>query len=298
MSAFKNIAIVGAGRLGTVVLDKLMSSGQFNVKVLKRMGSKSPINGKVKVVDVDFASVESLESALAGQEVVISTVASSALESQIILIDAAVAAGVKRFIPSEYGSDINNSKTRQLPVFAPNVKVQQHLIAASELSGLTYSMVYSSAFLDYGLAYDFVLKISDYKPVLIDGGDLPFTVTTIPTVADAIIGVLKHSEETKNRAVYIEDIKVTQNKLFSLAKEVAPEKPWAPTYAKLDEMIAESDARLAEGKVDWQTFKSYLYRATLDPAYGGNFSNTDNQLLGLHGKTEDDVKELLKELLA
>lgn len=104
MSAFKNIAIVGAGRLGTVVLDKLMSSGQFNVKVLKRMGSKSPINGKVKVVDVDFASVESLESALAGQEVVISTVASSALESQIILIDAAVAAGVKRFIPSEYGS--------------------------------------------------------------------------------------------------------------------------------------------------------------------------------------------------
>ncbi|KAM0513346.1 hypothetical protein ACHAPE_007998 [Trichoderma viride] len=298
MSVFKNIATVGAGRLGSVVLDKLVSSGQFNVKVLKRMGSNSIINGNVKVVDVDFASVESLESALAGQEVVISTVASSALESQITLIDAAVAARVKHFIPSEYGSDINNSKTRQLPVFAPNVKVQKHLIAASELSGMTYTMVYSSAFLDYGLAYDFILKVSDYKPVLIDGGDLPFTVTTIPTVADAIIGVLKHSEETKNRAVYIEDLKVTQNKLFSLAKEVAPEKPWAPTYVKLEEMMAESDARLAQGKADWQTFKSYLYCATLDPAYGGNFSKTDNKLLGLPGKTEDDVKELLKELLA
>ncbi len=52
----------------------------------------------------EIASLESLTKAFAGQDAVVSTVAVPvALSGQDVITDAAVAAGVKRFIPSEFG---------------------------------------------------------------------------------------------------------------------------------------------------------------------------------------------------
>jgi hypothetical protein len=52
-------------------------------------------------VKVDYKSLESLTKVLEGQDALVSAVASLAVLSQRLLIDAAVKAGVKSIIPSE-----------------------------------------------------------------------------------------------------------------------------------------------------------------------------------------------------
>jgi len=58
-----------------------------------------------KIAAVDYGSAESLKSALTGADVVISalTHTPSALQAQHLLAEQAKAAGVKLFVPSEFG---------------------------------------------------------------------------------------------------------------------------------------------------------------------------------------------------
>lgn len=293
--AFKNVALTGAsGSVGAIILEKLLAAGTFNVTVLRRAGSKSTFPAGVTVVDADFDSVSSLAAALKGQEVLVSAVTMTALLAQKTLVDASVAAGVRRFIPSEYGCDVFHPKAKALPVFAHKVEVEEYIFEKSRESGLEYTFVFNNCFLDWGLQHDFILRISDYKPVIYDDGETVFSSTNVSTVADGIVGILNHPEETKNRPVYIKDVDTTQNQLLALAKKAAPEKPWAPVHVKLDDVTAAADARLAQGLLDLETFAPYIFRSVFDASYGGRFEKTDNELLGIKGKTEEELFEIVK----
>ncbi|KAJ3533209.1 hypothetical protein NM208_g8093 [Fusarium decemcellulare] len=102
--------------------------------------------------------------------------------------------------------------------------------------------------------------------------------------------------ETKNRVVYIQDAVLTQKKVLELAKKANPSKTWTVNTAVLDELTAKSDERLSKGLLDWETFTPYLYRAIYDPASVPKFPKLDNELLGVKGKTEDEILELIKPL--
>lgn len=68
----------------------------------------------LNVKKVDFNSLDALKAAFAGQDAVVSVVGTLGVGAQKVAIDAAVAAGVKRFIPSEFG--INTRKVRDTPI--------------------------------------------------------------------------------------------------------------------------------------------------------------------------------------
>jgi uncharacterized protein YbjT (DUF2867 family) len=113
MSTIKNVAIASAaGALGSAVLQKLVDCNLFNVRILRAKSSKSVFPVGMDVVDVDYSSIDWLKSALAGQDAVVFTVGTPGLAGQTTLVDAAIAAGVGRFLPSEYGVDLDNPKTR------------------------------------------------------------------------------------------------------------------------------------------------------------------------------------------
>jgi len=58
-----------------------------------------------KIAVVDYESAESLKNAVTGADVVISTLTINALQVQHLLAEQAKAAGVKLFVPSEFGDD-------------------------------------------------------------------------------------------------------------------------------------------------------------------------------------------------
>lgn len=297
MSAIKNVVIAGAtGALGSVLAKQVIDSGLFNVTVFKRAGSSSALSvpESVKVVEVDYTSTESLTAALAGQDAVVSTLATLAVETQLPLIDAAIAAGVKRFLPSEFGCDIENPNARAIPIFGGKVKIEDYLKEKSATTGLSYTFVYTSAFLDWGIKNNFTINLASPTPQIINDGNLSFSTTALSTIGDAVVGVLSHPEETKNRSVRVHDLVITQNKLLDLARQAYPEKKWEPVSANLEELYSAALTSLGKGVVDHQTVVAFLYRGLLDPAYGGAFQKTDNELLGLKNKGEDFIIETIK----
>ncbi|OAA51727.1 NAD(P)-binding domain protein [Metarhizium rileyi] len=299
MSTIKNVTIVGAaGNLGTTVFKKLVDSGRFAIQVLRRTDSTTKYPAGTKVIDVDFSSVDDLAAALNGQDAVIALFGATSLGLQRELIDASIRSGVKRFIPSEFGSDLDNAKNRSLLPFLEKVKIQEYLAEKTQSSSLTYTYIYTGAFLDWGIEHNFLLDVSKYQPTLFDGGDPVFNATSLDTIANGVVGVLTHPEETKNRAVYLGDVKVSQNDLLAIAKKVAPNKPWEPKHTTLDEAVGAADKRLAQGVVDFQTIVPYLYRAILDPEHGGNFQKNDNELLGVPRKDEKFIEQVYAKALA
>ncbi|PHH69094.1 hypothetical protein CDD82_87 [Ophiocordyceps australis] len=299
MSApLKNVAITGAsGNLGSVILAKLAASPNLDVRVVRRTDSSSTFPPGTHVVDADFDSVDSLAAALQGQDALVAPLNSMAVGLQNNLVEACIRAGVQRFIPSEFGSDLDNPNARALPAFVPKVQFQDFIQQRAKTTTLTYTFVANGPFLDYGLEHGFLMRLSNSKPVIFDGGDSLFSATTLDSIADAVLGILAHPQETKNRTVRIEDIKISQNKLLELAKQVAPDRPWEPEHASLDQVVNKATERLAQGIMDFDTYVAFLYRAIFDPAYGSNFAKTDNALLGVKGKSEEDVAAILKSVL-
>ena len=65
-----------------------------------------------------------LVKAFTGQDIVISTVGGEAIINNLdkILIEAALEAGVKWFIPSEYGFDLDNPVAASIPINIPLIE--------------------------------------------------------------------------------------------------------------------------------------------------------------------------------
>ena len=93
------------------------------------------------MIPVDYSDKESIKSALAGTDVVISTIASVALGLQAGIAEAAKEVGVKLFIPSEFGRP-TEGETEGL--FGSKARVQDQLKAV----GIPYALVYTGAFAD------------------------------------------------------------------------------------------------------------------------------------------------------
>ena len=298
MSAIKNVTLVGAsGTIGFFVLEKLLASDKFNVQVLKRAGSSSTYLAGAKVVEADFADLESLKVAFQGQDAVVSAVSDTAIHSQKLMIDAAIATGVKRFIPSNFGSNVTNPNARKLPVFAQKVEIEDYLIEKSKATQLTYSFMNTGGFTEYGIRNQIVMDFSKYQPVIFYDGETQFSTTSMPSIGDAVVGVLTHPMETRNRPVYVSENFISQNLLLSLAEKIAPTKLWNPVHGDLDALLEASKERFAQGHHDLETMLPMLLKSILDPEFGAKFSENDNELLGIKPKTEDFLIELLTPLL-
>ncbi|TVY91600.1 Pinoresinol reductase [Lachnellula willkommii] len=285
MVEIKNVVIVGAsGSLGEPVTKALIDSGKFNITVIKRPSSKASFPASVKVIPADTTSVESVTAAFQGQDAVVSAVGTEGLQGQNVLIDAAIAAGVKRFLPSEFGSDLANPKHLQ------------EAIAAKP--GLTYTYVVNGPFLDWGLHRGFLLDTKEGKPKIYDDGKTVFSATTLASVGQAVVGVLSHYEETKNRFVYVRDIDISQKRLLEIAQKVAPEKKWEPVSVSTADIEKSSNEGVARGEFTAPVLVGYLFRGIFGEGYGNKWEKDDNALLGITGKTEADVEAIFKDVLA
>lgn len=249
MSPIKTVAVVGAsGNIGSPTV-KLLQEAGFDITAITRADSSSTFPEYVKVKSVDYASIPALTEAFAGIDAVVSAVGYFALDIQPNLVEAAAKAGVSRFIPAEFGADLLNEKTREFPILASKLQVQDLLKAKAGESGMTYSLIFTSLFLDWGLDTGMVINVKEGKAKLYDGGNTIVSFTTTTTTAKAIVGCLQHLEETKNRGVYVQDIATSQNHIIELSKKVQPEKEWATELA--DTAVMEKEAHEAFLRKDY-----------------------------------------------
>jgi len=293
----KKVALAGAsGRLGPAILEQLLAHN-YDVTVLTRAESTATFPAAAKVQRVDYSSKESLVAALKGQDAVVSAIANPAIDKQIILIDAAVEAGVKRFLPSEFGSDTTNAKAAALPVFRHKVNSQKALQerAAASTNGFTYTTVVTGPLLGWVLTQAF-LNIKEKRATLYDGGDRVFSTTTLQTIGKAICAVLAPPAETENRVVKVHDTHTTLNTLLAKAQKTVGAEGWTITQASVDELLGSSWAGVKQGKFDWPTLFGFVVTAIQGDGYGGKLESTDNALLGIPELTDEELQAVVDQV--
>lgn len=131
----------------------------------------------------------------------------------------------------------------------------------------------------------------------LDGGNSKFSTTTLATVAKAVVGVLTKLEETKNRAVYVQDTALTLKDLFRLSKQALGDEGWTEVDGgTTEEKEKLSYEKLAKGQKDMGVFLGFLMSAIFREGYGGQFPQLDNELFGIVELKESGVVELIKEI--
>jgi uncharacterized protein YbjT (DUF2867 family) len=295
--SYQKIAIAGAtGNLGPAIVTGLVDAG-FEVTVFSQSGNTSSLPSSIKTVKVDYSSHDSLVSALKGQDAFVSAVPNH--DQQPALIDAAIAAGVQRFIPSEFGSNIaGNANTAALPVFQGKKATQDYLQRKS--SEISYTLINNGLFLDWGIQVGVLLNLKGEPTRVFDGGDDKHSFTTLSDVAQAVVGVLKHPKETHNRSIYVQTAALSQNEAIEIAQKAKPDVKIERQDASVQELLETSHKQLAQGseQIGTAMFGFILTSIFGDSKEYGNLwsEKNDNELLGVKEKSVAELKELIAEL--
>ncbi|OTA66015.1 NAD(P)-binding protein [Hypoxylon sp. EC38] len=294
MSSIKKVVLAGAtGNLGGTILEHLVNAG-FEVTVLTRKGASHTFPSNVTVKAVDYDSLDSLVDALQGQDAVVSNLGHPALTKQFLLIEAAVKTGVKRFIPSEFGSDTLNPKTAALPGYKEKVDVQNALKKAAAESGLTYTFILNGPFLDWGVNVGFLVDVKNRTIELADGGDRKTSTTTLASVGKAVVGVLRHPEETKNRGVYVQDTAISLKELLAHLKKIVGPDGWKENVTSVAEGLKQTEEELKKGQPNIGVILITNLRAAMwGEGYGGHFQKLDNDLLGIKQLSDAEVVDVI-----
>ncbi|KAA8647843.1 hypothetical protein EYZ11_003619 [Aspergillus tanneri] len=296
MSVIQNVVIAGAtGNLGGAILSALLSSGRFNVTAFSRDGSKSVPSG-VTCIQVDYDSIPNLASHLAGQDAVVSVLGTLAMDAQKNLIQAAANAKVTRFIPSEFGSDLENAENRSFPVFAGKVESQNILKSLADEGRMTYTFVSNGAFLDWGLKVGFILDLKNRKAVLHDGGNRKFSATTLATVGKTVVGILTHAEETKNRLVKVSEFGSTLKELLQLSQSITGADGWDITVSDTAVATKKAMELVKQGVYTDESMFPFVFKAIWGYENGGFYSENDNELLGIEQLSLPNVKEIILKI--
>lgn len=298
VKVIKNVAVAGAtGNLGPSVLKALLASNLFSVTVLTRPSSEHKFPSNANVLRVDYSSPSSLTSALAGQDAVIALFGAELAHVQLPLLDAAIAAGVTRFIPSDFGCDTHNELAKNLPVYAKKVEIQTAVAEHAAKSEIEYTQIINGPFVDWGFTNGFLADLGKKTVQIIDGGDTVISGTTREHIGTAVVGVLTHLEETKNRAVYVKNIDFTQNEAVEIGKKLVGGEGWVVTHAKSEDLEAQAWADLKAQKFDGPLWINFLYKAIFGKGYGGSYEGKDNALLGVPTFTKEDLEKTIEGAL-
>ncbi|EHK18337.1 uncharacterized protein TRIVIDRAFT_58433 [Trichoderma virens Gv29-8] len=268
MSSIKNVTIAGAtGYLGPAVVKAVKEAG-FNVTILLRASNSSEVTfDGVKIARIDYGSLDSLVDALKGQDAVVSAMNHLYFDEQKALVEASDKAGVKRFLPSEYGLDVSIPAVRAVPYLRAKGLIQDLL----KKSSMTYTVLYTGPFLEWGLDNFFV----DYRNAVANvwnGGDISVGISTLADVGRAVVNSLLHSEETENKALYTSSAMTTQNEILSAIQE------------------ADKEGRSMEFEVVRDFLGSTIYGLEVEAGvpYG-----RDNALLGIKMVTPEELRQLV-----
>ncbi|VDC05070.1 unnamed protein product [Peniophora sp. CBMAI 1063] len=276
MLGFKNFAVVGAGLLGgpiTEELLKLRSNGAIGkVVLLTRPQSASKYEsfaaqGATIVPVTDYHSTPEVSKALAGIDVVISTVGHAALfDVQVPIAKAAKEAGVQLFVPSEFASPTDNATEGFFAAKAALVKQIRDDV------GIPTAVFFTGGFSDtiWGPFFDLDFKSGS---VGVGGdGNAKASFTSRTDIARYVAYVLTAlpPSESKNKTFRIEGERASLNEIFA-----AYEKKYGVKLQVKYTSVEELQKRVKENPQDivsfWQSVMATGGSAVGSPLDNGLF---------------------------
>ncbi|KAH9217964.1 isoflavone reductase [Leptodontidium sp. 2 PMI_412] len=243
--SLKSIALIGAsGNFGGLLVPELVKT-DLNITAVIRESSKATFPSSVQVTKSDF-SLKSLTEAFEGKDAVVSMLPIDAAADQAVLIEAAIAAGVKRFLPSEYGSDSANPAVVAAVPFFEGKKKSLDLLVSKE-NAISWTALVTGPFFDWTFFMGLTgFNASSKTVTLIDGGKTRFTASTSAQISRALISVLEHADETANKMVFVESFTTTQLDTLAAVEKVTGQK-WNVAETTAEDVRAAGFQKIGEG---------------------------------------------------
>jgi NmrA-like family len=257
----------GTGNLGERIIKALIKRGA-EVRAIVRQGSKPEKISKLtelgaKVITVDLSDVEQLKQACQGISCVVSALAGlheTIVDSQIKLLDAAIAASVPRFIPSDYSADFTKLPAGDNRNFDLRKEFHQYL----DKSPIAATSILNGAFADI-LGYN--TPLYDVKNYSVgywgDKSDWKIDFTTMDDTADYTAAAAIDSATP--RILRIASFQISPNELVAVGEEVKHKEFKLIPMGSLEDFSASNKRDRAahpEGEKElypsWQA-KQYLH---------------------------------------
>lgn len=309
-SPLKNILIAGAtGSVGAPILKALLAEPSFTVTILTRASSsaKFPPGIPIKTVS-DAYTVEELTQAFTGQDAVVSAISTTPVTKDDLafrIIDAALAAGVKRLIPSEFGANNLDPRAANLvPVYELKGKMLQYLIQKADESGgaLTWTSISCGSWLDWGLdpakSGNFLgIDVKGRKATVWDTGRSRFSVTTSENTGLGVARALLNPDATANKQVFLSDFVTDVREIIGSLERQTGEK-WAVEEKESGPAMRELRNRFDKGEFE-ATFGLLAISFVGDVEVGYDFEKEQkvwNGELGLPEQSLDGVVRSAIEL--
>ncbi|KAK3650987.1 hypothetical protein LTR56_006038 [Elasticomyces elasticus] len=293
--ALQNIILVGAGgSLGVALIKGLTSEPSFNVTCLVRESSST-----LKTIPKDYPSVtirkisdscpkDELIEAFKGQDAVVN--ATTAVEEQYRFIDAAIEAGVRHYVPSEFGLDNSRAEARAMcALFDGKGKVAKYL-ESKKFTGLTWHAIACGMWIDWAFKNSFLgLDYANRTISFYDDGRGKFSTSTLANTALALNRSLLAPEKAKNRRIFISDFALSQEELVQIIERVSGDK-WTVKTVDSKARYTEASKKVAEG--DPYAVYTQIEIGFATGKYGGHFEEKEelfNDVLGLPKQDKEEV---------
>lgn len=237
MSTQSFVVVAGAtGGMGKLITEELVKRN-VAVKALVRPGTTksrtellSKLNG-VTVVEVDMANTAVLIQELTGAICVVSSLQGLAdviLKAQGQLLDAAVAAKVSRFIPSDFSLDFTKTK----PGSNRNLDLRREFHPVLERSGIAWTSILNGAFMDLLASEMSLVDRKKRKVVYVGNADQKIDFTTMADTAAYTAAVAADPNPTPKFLRIAGDV-LTANELAAVAARADgknPDKPFSASW--------------------------------------------------------------------
>lgn len=294
-SPIKTVLVIGAGgNVGKSTIKALLEE-EFQVTGLTRENSMAALPAGVKHVKTDY-SESSLLEAFTGQDAVISTISAGGLTLQKSIVDAAIAAGVKVFFPSEYGVDTSiHSSPEVIPLLGAKVEALDYI--KTKQDKISWTAIITGSLFDWGLNIPSFggFNVPARTAIIYDGGNIPYEATNLNQVGKVIAASLKQPELIKNQYVYVNSFTVTQNEVLRALEKATGEK-FKVSHSTVKELRQDGFKTLEAGQ-----FFGML--ALIASAFYGEwelakYSATRGLWNDKLGVSQENLDEFLKQYLA
>lgn len=301
----KKVCLVGAnGTLGSVILGGLVQANCFDVSILQRSTSSSSTALEASITRIVVGpdlSVEELTRALAGQDAVIAAFPLGEGDQHLRLVEAAFKAGVKRFIPADFGScDAGDAEPQKyLPLYRRKTLVREkcEALAAQDGSAFSWTTLVCGHFFDHGLRHGLLHFNFDTRTAqILDGGAIKASASTLRRITEATVRVLQRPEQTRNRALYIQSFNPTQLEILA-ALEKAMGEPWHAKHVDSKPYLEDAQKRLDsdDEEVVWFATEDIVF---VLGALDADWSKRNGFAMELLGLEDEKLEDVIDEVVA
>jgi NmrA-like family len=271
----------GTGNLGERIIKALIKRGA-EVRAIVRSSSKPEKIAKLtelgaKVITVDMSNVEQLKQACQGTSCVVSALAGlheTIVDSQIELLDAAIAAGVPRFIPSDYSADFTKLPAGDNRNFDLRKEFHQYL----DKSPIAATSIMNGAFADI-LSYN--TPLYDVKNYSVgywgDKSDWKIDFTTMDDTADYTAAAA--IDTSTPRILRIASFQISPNELVAVGTEVKKQEfKLIPMGSMEDFSASNKQERSAHPEGEKELYPSWQAKQYLHSMFSVQNTPLDNDL--------------------